>query len=322
MTEFEFMQRDLGSERLSRLAADGVYFGTSSWKYPGWLGGVYTRDRYIWRGRFSTTRFERLCLSEYAETFKTVCVDAAYYTFPTEHGVRELDARVPDDFRFAFKVTGDITLKRFPGLDRFGPRAGGENANFLNADLFADAFLAPCAVLGAKLGLMIFEFSRFGPEEFRRGREFVEQLDQFLARLPAGWRYGVEIRNATFLHPEYFETLARHGVAHVFNSWTDMPPVNEQIRLSEALPSAPFTAARFLLRPGRRYAEAVQRFSPYDRLQDPYSEGVEAGVRLARQERQDKGQRPTFLYVNNRFEGNAPQTIRRMLDGLEATSSP
>ena len=30
------------AERLRALAAEGIYFGTSSWKYEGWLGGIYT----------------------------------------------------------------------------------------------------------------------------------------------------------------------------------------------------------------------------------------------------------------------------------------
>ena len=65
------------------LAGQGVFIGTSSWKYPGWRGQLYDEDRYVWHGKFSKARFERLCLAEYAEVFKTVCVDAAYYKFPT-----------------------------------------------------------------------------------------------------------------------------------------------------------------------------------------------------------------------------------------------
>jgi hypothetical protein len=65
------------------LAAQGVFVGTSSWKYPGWRGQLYDEAKYIWRGKFSEARFDRLCLAEYAQVFKTVCVDAAYYTFPT-----------------------------------------------------------------------------------------------------------------------------------------------------------------------------------------------------------------------------------------------
>jgi hypothetical protein len=56
-----------------------------------------------------------------------------------------------------------------------------------------------------------------------------------LGVLPKGWNYGVEIRNKHFLQSEYFAALARHGVAHVFNSWSDMPSVSEQCALSGSL---------------------------------------------------------------------------------------
>jgi uncharacterized protein YecE (DUF72 family) len=303
--------------RLATLASSGVYIGTSSWKYPGWLGGVYTRDRYIWRGRFSNARFERLCLTEYAEVFRTVCVDAAYYAFPTASGMDQLAALVPDGFRFAFKVTGDLTVKRFPTLARFGQRAGHANANFLNADMFVQMFLKPCAELGSKLGLMMFEFSQFSAGDFSTDHPFVERLDGFLGQLPKGFRYGVEIRNPEFLRTPYLAMLARHGVAHIYNSWEAMPSVARQIQQVEGAPAAPFLGARFLLKPGRAYADAVKRFSPYDQLKEPYPEGVEAGARLARKGLHSKGKQPTFIYVNNRFEGNAPQTIRRMLDQVE-----
>ena len=68
--------------KAAELAAKGVFVGTSSWKYEGWLGQLYTPARYEYRGKVAKTRFDRDCLSEYAEVFKTVSVDAAYYTFP------------------------------------------------------------------------------------------------------------------------------------------------------------------------------------------------------------------------------------------------
>ena len=89
----------------AQLAKKGVYIGTSSWKYDGWFGQLYTPARYEYRGKAAKTRFERGCLAEYAEIFKTVCVDAAYYTFPSQKYLEGLAAQVPDDFRFAFKVT-------------------------------------------------------------------------------------------------------------------------------------------------------------------------------------------------------------------------
>jgi uncharacterized protein YecE (DUF72 family) len=92
-------------ERLAGLADRGVFVGTSSWKYPGWVGTVYDESRYQYRGKFAKSRFEQACLAEYAEVFKTVCVDAAYYTFPSRESLEGLAAQVPADFKFGFKVT-------------------------------------------------------------------------------------------------------------------------------------------------------------------------------------------------------------------------
>jgi len=92
------------------LATQGVYVGTSSWKYPGWCGMIYDRARYECRGKFAETRFKRDCLAEYAEVFKTVCVDAAYYTFPSQQYLEGMVMQTPDDFLFGLKVTDTITI--------------------------------------------------------------------------------------------------------------------------------------------------------------------------------------------------------------------
>jgi len=309
------MSLDLESfrQKLARLAQQGIWIGTSSWKYPGWCGQVYDPARYVWRGRFSEARFERQCLAEYGGVFKTVCVDAAYYKFPAPGWIEARAAQVPPDFLFTLKVTDEITVKRFTHLPRFGARAGQANPNFLNAALFESAFLKPCEPGRNQVGLLMFEFSHFHPAEFARGRDFVEALDQFLGQLPGGWRYGVEVRNPSFLHPEYFAMLARHGVAHVFNSWAGMPPVEEQAALPQSL-TGPFFGARFLLRPGRNYQEAVDQFSPYERIQDPYPAGQAAGAALIRRAQTSAGRLKGFIYVNNRLEGNAPHTIAAMLE--------
>lgn len=300
-------------ERLARLADRGVRLGTSSWKYRGWCGGLYDEARYVFRGRFSEKRFHEHCLAEYAEVFKTVGVDAAYYQFPTPRLLEGLVAQVPEDFQFALKVTDQITLKRFPNLPRFGRRAGQPNPNFLNAELFQSAFLKPCEPFRRHLGLLMFEFSRFYPADYQRGRDFLEALDTFLARLPGDWRYGVEIRNRHFLHPEYFGLLARRRVTHVFNSWEAMPPLDAQLDLPGSRTTPDLVAARLLLRPGRAYEEAVARFSPYAEIKEPYPEGRAAGARIVREALTSGGRTRLLLYVNNRFEGNALQTIEAIL---------
>ncbi len=298
----------------SAFAARGVFIGTSSWKYEGWFGQLYTPSRYEFRGKVAKTRFERDCLSEYAEVFKTVSVDAAYYTFPRPEYLKNLADAVPDDFRFGFKVTDTVTIKKFPNLARFGAKAGQPNTDSLNTDLFATAFLKPCEEIRGKVGVLMFEFTRFWPSDYEHGRDFVADLDTFFGKLPKGWPYAVELRNKHWLQPDYFQCLSRHKVTHIFNSWDAMPPVNEQMALPGSRTNPSLIAARFLLKPGRKYEEAVKTFEPYDKVKEPNSEARAAGRALIAEGKAVKSGRETFIYVNNRLEGNALETIDAMLD--------
>src|SRR5689334_6996628 len=116
-------ERERVKNAAARLAANGVYIGTSSWRYPGWRGLLYDESHYLWRGKVSESQFKKQCLAEYAEVFKTVCVDAAYYKFPDHRYLEEMVSQVPNDFQFTFKVTDEITIKKFTNLPRFGIRA-------------------------------------------------------------------------------------------------------------------------------------------------------------------------------------------------------
>jgi len=209
------IDREQMKTRAAALAAKGVFIGTSSWKYQGWFGQLYDPARYEYRGKVATTRFERGCLTEYAEVFKTVCVDAAYYTFPSHKYLEGLVAQVPPDFQL-FKVTDQITIKKFPNLPRFGERAGKPNEHYLNAKLFEDSFLGACEPFRRNVGLLMFEFSRFHSPDYEHGRDFVADMDKFLGQLPKGWPYGMEMRNHKWLQPDYFACLARHGVTHLW----------------------------------------------------------------------------------------------------------
>lgn len=201
--------REQMKEKATALAARGVFIGTSSWKYECWLNQLYTPARYEYRGKVAKTRFERDCLSEYAEVFKTVCVDAAYYTFPRPEYLNKLEDAVPDDLRFGLKVTDEITIKKFPNHARHGAKAGQPNRDFLNADLFAAAFLKPCEGIREKIGVLMFEFSYFWQSDYEHGRDFLADVDSFLGKLPKGWPYAIEMRNKHWLVPEYLTCLAR-----------------------------------------------------------------------------------------------------------------
>jgi len=108
--------------------------------------------------------------------------------------------------------------------------------------------------------------------------------------------------------------LKAHGVTHVFNSWDAMPPVDEQMgRVDEAL-SGLHIGARFLLKPGRSYRSAVEKFGPYRKVREIYEVARSAGASLIRQAL--KNNKRLYLYGNNRLEGCSPLTLIAILERL------
>jgi uncharacterized protein YecE (DUF72 family) len=298
--------RDELRDRLSALAARRIFVGGSSWKYEGWLGQIYSRSLYQTRGGFSKKLFEATCLAEYATVFPTVCGDFAFYQFPAPEFWAKLFRKTPETFRWGFKIPEQITVPAWPVHPRYGALAGIENPTFLDVDLLEEAFLRALEPYRQQIGVLIFEFGTMRHRTFETAVEFIKVLDAFLSRLPAGWKYAVEIRNAEFLTPEYFACLRAHHVTHVYNEWTRMPEIVDQL----AIPASQTTdliVARGLLRPGRPYEEAVRQFSPYDRVQEvnePARRGLRELLDIARVDG-----RPAFIYVNNRLEGNSPGTV-------------
>jgi uncharacterized protein YecE (DUF72 family) len=300
--------------RLAALASQNIFIGTSSWKYEGWFGQIYTRDRYLARGRFSQKRFQDECLREYAETFPIACGDFSFYQFPSEQYWRKLFGSAPSTLQFAFKVPEDVTVRQFPRHPRYGARAGDDNSSFLDAPLFQSAFLDLLAPYQPRVAVLILEFGHFSKQCFADTGAFLQTLDPFLAALPRDYRYAVEIRNPEFLSPEYFACLHSHGVAHVLNAWTRMPEIGVQMHLRDAY-TGDFTVARALLRRGRAYEEAVAKFAPYSHVQDPNPETRDA-LRLLIKHARERHQ-PSYIFVNNRLEGNAPETIEAITDSEE-----
>jgi uncharacterized protein YecE (DUF72 family) len=294
------------ARRLRALAGRGIFIGTSSWKYDGWIGQIYTSERYLARGKFSQKHFEAECLAEFAETFPIVCGDFSFYQFPSPEYWSKLFASAPSSLRFGLKVPEEVTCEVFPKHVRYGPRAGLKNESFLNADALRALFLEPLAPYAARVSPLIFEFGARSTAAI----PFIDRLDRFLDDLPATFRYSVEVRNREFLAPRYFEVLRAHHVAHVFNSWTRMPPLAEQAAIPGAV-TGDFTVARALLRPGRAYEDAVKIFSPYDQVREENPEAREALRALIKRMREER--RAAYIFVNNRLEGNAPETIRAVI---------
>ncbi len=246
-------------------------------------------------------------MAEYAETFPIVCGDFSFYQFPTPEFWQRLFGSAPAGLRFALKVPEEVTAEVFPKHPRYGPRAGMKNESFLNADALAALFLEPLEAYRDRIATLIFEFGARSTAL----REFVERLGPFLDALPRWFRYAVEIRNRAYLGAPYFDCLRERNVAHVFNAWTKLPPLGEHIAIPGAF-TADFTVVRALLREGRAYEQAVEQLSPYDHVKDENLEGREALRALIRRMREER--RAALIFVNNRFEGNAPTTIQAIAE--------
>ena len=189
--------------------------------------------------------------------------------------------------------------------------------SFLDAGKLETLFLAPLEPYQSQVGPVMFEFGTLSKAAFPDAAAFAQAVDPFFAALPGGWRYAIEIRNSEYLVDDYLSVLRQHNVAHVFNSWTRMPPLNAQADRAD-LRTADFTVTRALLRPGRDYETAVDKFEPYTTVQQEYPEARE-GLRKIIEDAAiiENG---VYIYVNNRLEGNAPGTIRAIIGGVGASN--
>jgi uncharacterized protein YecE (DUF72 family) len=299
---------DVDMEEVRTLAGsipEHILFGTSTWTYPGWTGLVYHRS-------YPKTAPAARMLEEYARfpLFRTVGIDSSFYRPPSINTLKAYDKALPPGFPCVSKVWDQITVHTHAAVRGQG-KAGELNPDFLNAELFLDEMYRPYQEhFATHAGPFVFEFQAIGRSAEMTPARFAEALDRFFTRLPREGKYAVEVRNEEFLSAPYFAVLREHGVAHVFNSWTRMPSIGTQLDIAESL-TASFIVSRVLLRPGRSYEEAVDTFSPYDRIREPNPEMRSDVARLV--DRARSARIPAYILVNNRAEGNAPRTIMEIV---------
>lgn len=297
---------DFDLDAAARLPGN-IRFGTSSWKYEGWKGSVYRRDYR------SKKAFEASCLEEYAAFpwFRAVGLDATFYRPPSTDQLERFASQTPPGFQWLAKVWDRVTVPRYGRSRRYGDRAGKDNPDFLDPVLFQDLFLAP--FLGPEVrprtGPFLFQFQSLGSPGAASVAAFLDRLDAFLGALPTDHRYGIEVRSPEVLTRRYFEVLNDHGASHCFNHWSRMPALVDQMRAAAAAGGlrADWYLCRLLTPRGVDYEASVERFAPYDRLQQPQPEMRRDVLRLAR--RALERDADAWILVNNRSEGNSPSTI-------------
>ena len=298
-----------GLQALGLALPGQVRLGTSSWSFPGWTGLVYARE-----ATSELLAHEGLPAYAHHPLLRTVWIDRTFYGPVTAEVFRLWADAVPADFRFLVKAHEALTVPRFPRHERYGARRGEDNPTFLDAAYAEQEVIAPFVEgLGAKAGPLVFQFPPMDVGRLGGAGAFADRLHAFLAALPVGPLYAVELRNRDLHLPDVAAVLEDVGVVPVLSAWGPMPPLPEQWRRMRAR-SAQALVARWMLHPGLGYEEAKELYAPFDRLvnEDPRTRNDLAGLVLHALE----DGLPVYVTVNNKAEGSAPVSIERLAGAI------
>ena len=216
-----------------------VFIGTTSDRYAGWLGQIYSRDRY--QGRI-TQRSKVIAgrtfvegvlpvdsVEEYFEHFSVLEIDFTFYRpLLDQHGqpaqnfqvLKTYSGHLKEGDRIILKVPQIITAQKFHRGDQHI-----KNEAYLSPAIFTEQFYEPAiSLLGANLVSFIFEQEYQLKEDRAPVKAVVQALDKFSQHIPKDTRYHLELRTDLYLRDQVFEVLAKHGVGQVLSHWTWLPP--------------------------------------------------------------------------------------------------
>lgn len=307
-TEAPLPAADASLLRLAEAIPAHVRFGTSSWTFPGWQGVVYRR-RYR-----SQAAFVRSALYEYARwpLFGTVGIDRSFYAALGADTLRAYAEQLPPGFRCAMKVDRALTA-RVLGDHRGGNHKGDRrrfNPDFLNPERFNAEVAAPVlSAFADAAGPQIVEIPPAAGAVNPAG--FARAVECFLERAHPTLHYAFELRDRRLFTERYLAVLRAHGASHVFNFWSDMPSIGDQLRRVGS-PPGDTLVCRLMLPPGERYETLRARYHPFNRIVVPQPAMRADVLRLI-----DAAMgRDTYILVNNKAEGSAPLTIRALVEAL------
>lgn len=304
---------DAETRALGAAMPAGLHLGTSSWAFPGWAGLVYAES-------LPESLLSKRGLLAYGQhpLFRTVGIDRSFYAPLAEAQYAAYAAQVPAPFRFITKATNTCTDAHIRGA---GGRIAGDNPRFLDAAHVIEQFIAPCSAgLGDKAGPLVFQFSPMGKAAAAQPDRFADRLHAFLARLPRGPLYAVELRDPSLLTPQLAAALNDNNARYCIGINPRMPGVAEQLAALEGLaPGA--LVARWNLHAAYAYEEAKAHYRPFNRLVDEDPQSRE-GLADACANAVSAGQ-TAFVTANNKAEGSSPLSMaklaKRILEKLGRT---
>ncbi len=308
-----------------------LYLGTASDRYAGWIGQIYSEDRYVGQiikrsKKVGGKSFEERVLpvssvEEYFQHFRILEIDYTFYRpLLNEKGEATQSFHVLRAYRDHLKGNDYLFLKVPQIIFAQQLRRGNsyvENHQFLDVRAFIEQFYQPAEeLLGGHLKGFIFEQEYQRREKRSTVQDLARLLDGFFDSLPEDDRYHVELRTEKYLSDPIFEVLIKHGIGQVLSHWTWLPPLKKQFaKASRRFFNAGNQMIIRLMTPiGMRYEEAYARAHPFNKLiegmlqpgmiadtTDLMLQGLEGNVEVN-------------VIINNRVGGNAPQ-IAQLVSG-------
>jgi uncharacterized protein YecE (DUF72 family) len=316
-----------------------VFIGTARDRYAGWVGQIYSPDRYV--GQFTHRNkviagrsfIEEVLpvdsVEEYFEHFPVLEIDFTFYRpLLDQHGqptrnfqvLKTYAGHLREGDRLILKVPQMVTAQKFHRGDQYL-----ENPAYLNSKIFTDQFYEPVVnLLGANLTCFVFE------QEYQRNEDRVpvkamaQGFDKIFSQIPKDPRCHLELRTDLYLRDQVFEVLSKHGVGQVLSHWTWLPPLKKQLAKVDArfFNTGNECLIRLLTPLNMRYEDSYVRAYPFDKLVDGMMqlEMVLETVDIVKNTI-EKGVLINLL-INNRAGGNAPMIARKIAEKLIPKAPP
>ena len=229
----------------------------------------------------------------YSQQYNSVEIDATFYGAPRLETVRRWYEESSPGFTFACKIPQVITHEKC----------------MVNCEEDLSAFLNSMDGLNEKLGPMLFQFPYYSRNKFSRVEQFLERFKPFVATLPNGYRFAVELRNKDWITPQLLDVLRERNLSLALIDHPYMPRPLELMSKADMI-TGDFAYLRLL---GDRYAIEQQTKSWHQTVLDRSQEIAEWAAVI---ERLREMKVPIYTFVNNHFAGHSPATIRELLDKL------
>jgi len=317
----------------------GVFLGTASDRYAGWLGQIYSPERF--GGKISKrsktiggrTVMEELLpvesVQEYFQHFPVLELDFTFYSLLLDDRSNPTPTlRVLETYRKHLKDSDRVVLKVPQTIFAHKLWRGGEfveNPGYLNSEIFTQKFYEPVsALLGPTLQGLIFEQEYQAKKERTQPELFVSALDRFFEQIPKDDRFHVEVRTEALLTKAYFQVFEKHGIGQVFSHWTWLPTLRKQLsKASGRFFNAGKQAFIRLMTPtGMRYEEAYLKAFPFDKMvQGMMSPRMPEETAEVLMEAIRQGVQANVI-INNRAGGNAPLIAQKIAERFIQKSKP